>query len=202
MNGHLNSFGLKPNRAMQVFTYGSMTRNLTRDEAVALGGRDQRGITPADPMGTTVRRITNSDDTRIVMRNRFTFDPSMEVSDARITAVARHHEKAFGARFPMLAKVDMQYRSDCRLCLSRNSVNVVQGLEPGLYAACSRNGLGTVRGTLSGMLVAKLATNTASERLDRAFAMPEPDELLPSIITSVGANAFLKWQELKAGTEL
>lgn len=110
VNGHLNSFGLKPNRAMQVFTYGSMTRNLTRDEAVALGGRDQRGITPADPMGTTVRRITNSDDTRIVMRNTFTFDPSMEVSDARITAVARDHEKAFGARFPMLAKVDMQYR--------------------------------------------------------------------------------------------
>ncbi|GAB5447479.1 NAD(P)/FAD-dependent oxidoreductase [Gymnodinialimonas sp.] len=202
VNGHLNSFGFKANRLMHVFTYASMTRNLTSEEVEALGGRDQWSITPADPMGTTVRRITTGAETRIVVRNRFTYDPSMEVTDARINAVARDHDKAFRARFPMLAKTEMQYRWGGRLCLSRNNVNVVGELETGLYSACCQNGLGTVRGTLSGMLAAELATDTPSERLDRAIAMPDPQKLPPSLIAKTGVNAFLKWQELKAGQEL
>lgn len=202
VNGHLNSFGFKADQLMHVFTYASMTRSLTAAEADVLGGRDQWGITPADPMGTTVRRITTGGDTRIVIRNRFTYDPSMEVNDARIAAVAQDHDKAFRARFPMLAKVDMDYRWGGRLCLSRNNVSVIRELETGLYTACCQNGLGTVRGTLSGMMAAELATNTASERLARATAMPEPQKLPPSIITNIGANAFFKWQELKAGAEL
>ncbi|APX12311.1 NAD(P)/FAD-dependent oxidoreductase [Tateyamaria omphalii] len=202
VNGHLNSFGYLRNRLMHVFTYASMTRPLTARENAALGGQAVWGLTPADPMGTTVRRIPGPGGDRIIVRNRFTFDPAMQVSDRRIARVARDHDRAFRARFPMLPEVDMQYRWGGRLCLSRNNVSVVRALDDGLYAACCQNGLGTARGTLSGMLAAELATGTRSERLDRALAAPDPTRLPPTVLAKPAANAFLRWQERKAGAEL
>ena len=202
VNGHLNSFGFLPNHFMHVFTYASMTRALSSQEITQLGGKSIWGITPADPMGTTIRRIRSSEGDRIVVRNRFTYNPSMEVSDKRIKTVARDHDRAFQARFPMLANVSMQYRWGGRLCLSRNNVSVVKELEDGLYSACCQNGLGTTRGTLSGLLAAELATGTTSPRLDRALATPNPTKLLPQFLSKPGAAAFLKWQEMKAGAEL
>ena len=202
VNGHLNSFGYFKNRLMHVFTYASMTRALSTDESARLGGHPVWGLTPADPMGTTVRRINGSGGDRIIVRNRFTFDPSMEVSDRRILRVARDHDRAFRARFPMLRDVGMRYRWGGRLCLSRNNVNVVRELDNGLYSACCQNGLGTTRGTLSGMLAAELATGTQSDRLDRALVALDPTKLPPNILSKPGANAHLKWQEMKAGAEL
>ena len=202
VNGHLNSFGYKNGRLMHVFTYASMTRPLTNEENTALGGDEVWGLTPADPMGTTVRKIASPQGTRIVIRNRFTFDPSLEVSDARVARIGRDHDRAFRSRFPMLREVSMQYRWGGRLCLSRNNVNVVEELEPGLFAACCQNGLGTTRGTLGGILAAELATGTASARLDRALSVSEPSKLPPQPVASLGAAAILKWQEMKAGREL
>ena len=202
VNGHLNSFGYLKRQLMHVFTYASMTRALSANESALLGGQSVWGITPADPMGTTVRRIPSAEGDRIVVRNRFTFDPSMEVSDQRIRNVARDHDRAFHARFPMLQGIGMQYRWGGRLCLSRNNVSVVKELEQGMFAACCQNGLGTTRGTLSGLLAAELATGTKSERLDRMCQAADPTKLPPAIIAKTGASMLLKWQELKAGAEL
>lgn len=202
VNGHLNSFGFLKNQLMHVFTYASMTRVLTEQECASLGGQPIWGVTPADPMGTTVRRIKAADGYRIVVRNRFTYDPSLEVTDRRITSVGRDHDRSFRARFPMLGSVGMEHRWGGRLCLSRNNVSVVREMEPGLYSACCQNGLGTTRGTLSGILAAELATDTKSERLSRALAAQAPTKLPPPLFTKLGATAFLKWQEMKAGAEL
>lgn len=202
VNGHLNSFGYLPNRLMHVFTYASMTRRLTDDEVAKLGGRDIWGITPADPLGTTVRRISGIGGDRIIIRNRFTFDPSLEVSDARIGTVARTHDRAFAARFPMLQGVSMEYRWGGRLCLSRNNVQAVGELDDGLYSACCQNGLGTAKGTLAGGLAAELALGQTSPALKRALASDAPTRLPPSPIAQIGANAYLKWHELRAGREL
>lgn len=202
VNGHLNSFGFLKGRLMHVFTYASMTRPLSGDEMAALGGKREWGLTPADPMGTTLRRIRSRDGDRIIVRNRFTYDPSMEVDQYRIDSVAKVHERSFEARFPMLGRVDMQYRWGGRLCVSRNNVNVVREVEDGLFTACCQNGLGTTRGTLSGMLAAELATQTRSERLTRALANDAPTKLFPRPILEIGAKAVLRWQERKAGAEL
>jgi len=126
----------------------------------------------------------------------------MEVTALRVARVAKDHDRAFTARFPMLVGVDMQYRWGGRLCLSRNNVSVVREVDQGLYAACCQNGLGTTRGTLGGMLAAELATNTKSDRLDRMLAEAEPTRLPPRLITNFGAPAYLKFQEMKAGGEL
>ena len=202
VNGHLNSFGFLQGRLMHVFTYASMTRRLTQAECTALGGVAVWGVTPADPMGTTVRRISGTGGDRIVIRNRFTYDPTMEVSDQRIVHVGQDHDRAFAARFPMLAGVEMEYRWGGRLCLSRNSVQVVSELQPGLYSACVQNGLGTAKGTLAGMLAADLACGKSSAALDRALAADRPTRLPPQPLTRIGAAARLRWGEARAGREL
>jgi glycine/D-amino acid oxidase-like deaminating enzyme len=202
VNGHLQSFGHMTGRLMHVFTYASMTRVLNRQEISALGGAPVWGVTPADPMGTTVRRISGTGGDRIVVRNRFTFDPSMEVSAARIAAVARDHDRAFAARFPMLSGVGMDYRWGGRLCLSYNNTQVIGPLDDGLWSACCQNGLGTAKGTLAGLLAAEIATGHDSPASKRALAAPKPSKLPPSSIARIGATARMRWGEWKAGREL
>lgn len=202
VNGHLNSFGYLRGRFMHVFTYASMTRAISSEEAARLGGQPLWGLTPADPMGTTVRRISGIGGERIIIRNRFTFDPSMEVSDARITNVARDHDRAFAARFPMLAGMTMEYRWGGRLCVSRNNVQVIRELDHGLFSACCQNGLGTAKGTLAGGLAAELALGETSPALERALSAGLPRRLPPRPLARVGANMILKMQERRAGKEL
>lgn len=202
VNGHLNSFGFLPGRLMHVFTYASLTRALTPDEAVRLGGYPMWGLTPADPMGTTVRRISGTGGDRIIIRNRFTFDPSLEVNEARIIRVAQDHDRSFAARFPMLGSVTMDYRWGGRLCLSRNNVQVIGELDQNLYSACCQNGLGIAKGTLAGGLAAELALGKTSPALTRALTADEPIRLPPKPLARVGANVVLKLQEHRAGKEL
>lgn len=202
VNGHINSFGFAQGRLLHVFTYASMTQPLTADEIKRLGGARVWGVTPSDPMGTTVRRISGVGGDRLIIRNQFTCDRSMEVDDARLHRVGRDHDRAFAVRFPMLQGVDMACRWGGRLCLSRNDVSLVGELEPGLYSACVQNGLGTARGTLSGMLAAELAAGVSSARLSRALAQPQPTRLPPEPFAALGANASIRWQQMRAGREL
>ena len=202
VNGHLNSFGYMQGRLMHVFTYASMTRALNADEVARLGGHTIWGLTPADPMGTTVRRISGTGGDRIVIRNRFTFDPTMEVDARRIARVARDHDRAFAARFPQLNGVEMEHRWGGRLCLSRNGVQVIGELDEGLYSACCQNGLGTAKGTLAGGLAADLSMGITSPALERALAADAPTRLPPAPIAQIGANMHIRWAEMRAGKEL
>ena len=202
VNGHAESFGFFRRRLMHVFTYASMTRALTSEEATALGGKPEWGVTPSDPMGTTVRRICGTGGDRIVIRNRFTYDPSMEVTDRRIHNVAQDHDRSFEARFPVLAGVEMEYRWGGRLCLSRNGVSAFGPVEDGIYSACCQNGLGTAKGTFSGIAAADLACGNDTEFSSFAADADDPVLLPSEPLSWIGANAAIRWSEWKAGAEL
>ena len=202
VNGHLNSFGYAKSRLMHVFTYASMTRALTPQEIGKLGGNPIWGLTPADPVGTTVRRISGKGGDRLIIRNRFTFDPTLEVSPKRIAKIGHDHDASFLHRFPDLSNVTMEYRWGGRLCLSRNNVQIIQELEPGLFSACCQNGLGTAKGTFAGGLAADLALGRPSQALSRALAADAPARLPPAAIAKLGANLYLRWQERNARGEL
>jgi glycine/D-amino acid oxidase-like deaminating enzyme len=201
VNGHAQSFGYYDRQLMHVFTYASMTRALTPAEVRRLGGWTRWGATPADPMGTTVRRISGVGGDRIVVRNRFTYDPSMEVSAGRLQRVARDHDASFRARFPMLADVEMSYRWGGRLCLSWNGVPAFGEVEQGVFSACCQNGLGTAKGTLSGMAAAELATRSNAPLAQDLLTSDPPKTLPPEPIAWLGANATMRWREFKAGRE-
>ncbi|WMC11671.1 FAD-binding oxidoreductase [Oceanimonas pelagia] len=204
VNGHIQSFGFYPRQLLHVFTYASMTRALSAGEAARLGGTPDWGVLPADPMGTTVRRVSSlmGSGDRVTVRNRFTLNQSMEISERQLRDVFKAHDRAFAARFPMLDGVPMEHRWGGRLCLSWNSVPAFGELESRVYSAACQNGLGTVKGTLSGMLAVDLALNHRSELLDEFMSYEAPRRLPPEPFLSVGANLTMRWKEWLAGIEL
>ena len=202
VNGHLQSFGFFKRHLVHVFTYGSMTRELSSDEIKRLGGQPNWALTPADALGTTVRRVSDIGGDRIIIRNRATYDPSMQVSAKRINQVAQTHDESFRQRFPMLGEVDMQYRWGGRLCLARNGGTVFGEIADGIFSACCQNGLGTARGTIGGKLIAELASGQTSDLLSDQQAQELPNKLPPEPIAALGATAQLRWGEFRAGKEL
>ena len=202
VNGHAQSFGFFRQRLMHVFTYASMSEPLNAAQQRRLGGMPAWGITPADPMGSTVRRHRGEGGSRIVIRNRWTYDPAMEVSEGRVARFRRDHERAFRRRFPMLDDVAMTHSWGGRLCLSRNSVPAFGELEPGFFSACCQNGLGTAKGTLSGIGAVELATRSNSPIVQDLQSYDAPQLLPPTPIAKLGATIVLKWREWKAGAEI
>ena len=202
VNGHAESFGFFKNRLMHVFTYASMTEPLNEAQQKRLGGDLAWGITPSDPMGSTIRRHDGIGGNRIVVRNRWTFDPSMEVPEARIAAFGRDQDASFIKRFPQLDDVKMAYRWSGHLCLSRNSVPAFGEVENNWYSACCQNGLGTAKGTLAGIGAVDLATKANSPIVQDLLSYDAPTKLPPAPLAKIGANLVLKWREFKAGPEL
>lgn len=201
-NGHLESFGFKRNRLMHVFLYASMTEEMDHSTLKTLGGAARWGITPSDPMGTTMRRIDPAQGgNRIVTRTCGSFDPGMVPSGNALHRAAHVHRKKFAQRFPKLANLRQEYTWAGHLCLSANNVSVMQRLDDGLFAGCVQNGLGTTRGTLTGIGAAELACGHGSDITRHFGSAPEPTRLPPPPISTLGANAYLRWKEWSAGLE-
>lgn len=87
------------------------------------------------------------------------------------------------------------------MCLSWNNVPAFGTLAPGLVGAVCQNGLGTVKGTLSGMMAAELSCNTGSNMLGDFMDQPAPRKLPPALLTRIGATARIRWQEWRAGRD-
>jgi glycine/D-amino acid oxidase-like deaminating enzyme len=199
MNGQVESFGYFRRRLMHIFTFASMTRRLGPSEVKALGGDNSWGLIPADPMGSTIRRIPEE---RIVVRNTFTYNPEMRTSEQEIEGIGRVHDRSFGLRFPMLPGVSFEHRWGGHLCLSLNAAPAFGEIERGVYAACCCNGLGTVKGTLYGKLIADLAVGTGDPMIEAALTEPKPRKLYPEPLMTWGAKAKLWWMQKRAGREL
>ena len=201
-NGHLESFGYQRGRLMHVMLYASMSPELDADELRALGGASRWGVTPSDPMGTTMRRIdTGQGGNRIITRTCSHFRPNMEVSERGIRWATKVQQSKFDQRFPQLAGLKPEYSWAGHLCLSHNGVSVMGPLEDGVFSACVQNGLGTARGTMTGMGAAELASGVESAITRHFAAEDQPSKLPPEPFSTIGANAYLRWKGWRAGAE-
>ena len=201
VNGHLQSFGFLKNRLMHIFLYASMTRELSESEVRKLGGEPSWGAAPANPFGSSVRKICGTGGHRILVRNKFHFSSSLEASEHDIRKTVGGHDRSFQRRFPMLEDVEMEYRWGGRLCLSRNGVPVFGEIEKGLFAACCQNGLGASKGTLAGILAAEYACGYENPYIEDHINEAQPTRLPPEPFATIGATVYLNWQEWRAGLE-
>jgi glycine/D-amino acid oxidase-like deaminating enzyme len=202
VNGHLESFGMERGRLMQLFLFATMTPALSPDEVKALGGAPRWGITPSDPMGTTMRRIdTGQGGNRIVTRTCAVLRPGKAARKADVARAARVMQGKFEARFPQFKGMRMEHTWAGHLCLSLNGVSVMRQIAEGVFSGCVQNGLGTARGTLTGMGAAELACGQTSD-ITRYFGREtHPKRLPPQPFREWGANAVLRWKEYKARRE-
>ena len=202
VNGHLESFGFERNRLMQLFLYAVMTPELDKSALQKLGGTPRWGITPSDPMGTTMRRIdTGQGGNRIITRTCAVLKPDMRPSPKSLERAAAVMQHKFDQRFPQLAGLRMEHRWAGHLCLSLNSVAVMRELEDGVFSGCVQNGLGTARGTLTGIGAADLACGVDSEITRHFSSEARPKKLPPQPFRELGANLVLRWKEWRAARE-
>lgn len=185
-------------RMLPIYTFASMTRPLDACEATRLGGDPCWGLVPADPMGTTVRRLGNG---RICIRNSFRYRPSLKADAAVLRRVREIHQRSFQRRFPMLDGVEMTHTWGGALCLSRNGGAPFGELAPGLYSALCQNGLGLTRGTLAGKSIAELASGVDSDVLALLLKQPRPCRNPPEPWLGLGVRSTLAWKEWQAGIE-
>nr|WP_321250868.1 FAD-binding oxidoreductase [uncultured Ruegeria sp.] len=200
-NGHVESFGFYQRRLMHICLYASLSAPLTDAQIKTLGGQSRWSVTPADPMGTSVRRISGSYGDRILIRTCSSFHPSIETTNMRLRNAGWVHDRKFRERFPHLPYVKMEHRWAGMLCLSRNGAAAFGELDDGVYSACCQNGLGIARGTLQGMGIAELILQGGSDIAGHFLAQPELPRLPPEPFASLGANTYLMWKEWRSGKE-
>lgn len=202
VNGFLESFGVQRGRLMQLFLFAAMTPELDADAMANLGGHPRWGITPSDPMGTTMRRIdTPQGGNRIITRTFAVLRSGMSARTNDLKRAAQVMQKKFDNRFPRLAGLQMDYAWAGHLCLTRNAVAVLGEIEDGVFSGCVQNGLGTVRGTLTGIGAAELACGATSNITRHFTAEAPPKRLPPQPFRDIGANVLLRWKERRAGAE-
>ncbi|MEO0342670.1 MAG: FAD-binding oxidoreductase [Pseudomonadota bacterium] len=202
VNGHLDSFGFERGHLMQLFLFGMMTPDLDAETLKRLGGHTRWGVTPSDPMGTTMRRIDPAQGgNRIVTRTASVLRPGKRITRADLARAARKMQRKFNDRFPQLSGLTPEYTWSGHLCLSMNGVAVMRQLDDGLFAGCVQNGLGTARGTLTGIGAAELALGQTSAITRHFTAETAPKRLPPKPLQQLGANAFIRYKEWRARVE-
>ena len=198
-NGHIESFGIAPSRLLHLFTYASMTQQLSPEQFNTLGTEPSWGLIPAAPMGTTLRKLR---DRRILIRNQWTYNPNLESSARQLKRYEAQHDDCFKRRFPHFSEVAMEYRWSGPIALTLNSVPIFGEIERNVLAATGCLGLGTTKSTLMGLLIADKITGKDNPLIDHYDAHPEPSRLPPSVLSRIGIPSYLKWSHWRAGNDL
>lgn len=201
-NGHLESFGFARGRLMHIFLFATMTEELSPDVLRRMGGADNWGVTPSDPMGTTMRRIsTPQGGNRVITRTMARLRPEMAASPADLQKATQMMREKFDTRYPQLSDVRMAHAWAGHLCLAYNGTTIARRLDRDLYAACICNGLGTTRSTLAGIAAAEAALGQDSDITRYFAAQPMPQRLPPAPMAKIGANLVIRWKEWRASKE-
>lgn len=201
-NGHLASFGFSPRRLMQIFLFAAMSEPLDEETERRIGGQPEWGLTPADPMGTTVRRFVDCrGGARIVTRTCVDFRPGMDVPEQVMKRATHMMRKKLDDRFPQAKGLPHQFVWAGHLCLSMNGASVATEVDEGVHAACVQNGLGTTRGTLTGIAAAERILSAPSAVSEFFASAGEPSRLPPEPFTTLGARVYLRWKEWRARRE-
>lgn len=191
-------FGFLERKIIPIFTYGSLTRPLTKAEQESLGGQPFWGVIPADPFGTTVRRTV---DNRILVRNSFSFNADGRYKPGFTEKFRKDHRVSFERRFPMLTDVNFEHTWGGGLGMSRNGTSFFGELRKNVYGALGCNGLGTVRGTAMGTLLADWLAGKRHDLIDFLLQSPEPEFNPPEPLLTMGVNFTLRQGMASAGRE-
>ncbi len=197
--GYLTKFGFYPNSAIPLYTFASMTRQLTEAELTQVGDRPAYGLIPADSFGTTVRRTV---DNRLFLRNVYSYANDFKMTREEVMSTRRYQQLAFDRRWPELSKMGFEVSWGGMLTLAQNGGMVFGQLADNVYGAAFCNGTGVSRGTAFGKAVAELASGRTSPVIEILKKKARPSRAYPQLITSMGVRFVTGRRLKKAGREV
>jgi glycine/D-amino acid oxidase-like deaminating enzyme len=187
-NGYTPALGFLRRQVFPMCTFGSLTRALTAEELAALGGEREWGLVSEARLGSTVRRTR---DGRILIRNTALYARGLRITERTRAGVREIHRRAFLARFPALARVELEHTWAGVMGMSLNGVQFFGRIARGLFAAAGYNGVGVAMGTISGTLLADLVVGAESGLLADMQALPGPAWVPPEPLLGAGVRATL-----------
>ncbi|WP_288929117.1 FAD-binding oxidoreductase [uncultured Maritimibacter sp.] len=195
---YLTKSGFYDKTAIPVYTYASMTRQLTPAELAQVGASGPFGVIPAESFGTTMR-LTN--DNRLFLRNVYSYARGFRSGQSDVDYAKTHHEEAFRRRYPDLAPIGYENSWGGLLTMAENGGMVFGQLADRVYGAAFCNGTGVARGTGFGKALAELGLGHSSRSIDILNARTKPNRGYPAWLTEIGVRATTKWRFLRAGKE-
>ncbi|OXY83192.1 NAD(P)/FAD-dependent oxidoreductase [Oceanimonas doudoroffii] len=198
-NGFISYFGFFEGRNIQVYTYGSLTRPLTKPEQKEIGGQNTFGLIPADPFGTTVRRTV---DNRLFIRNIYKYAHNCQTSLSMIEKARARHQKSFDVRFSEISNIGFEHSWGGGCSLSMNGGTVFGEISERVYGAAFLNGTGVSRGAIYGKAIAELASGQSSKAISILSSRAKPGRSLPRVILEPGVNMNTSYRLLMAGKEV
>ncbi|WP_026068510.1 NAD(P)/FAD-dependent oxidoreductase [Halomonas smyrnensis] len=200
-NIYSQEFGFLRHRMLPVMTFASMTRALTDDEMALFSTAPHHfGLTPADHAGTTLRLTP---DRRLIIRNQYRFVPRYHDDLAERTRIRRGHRESFEARYPTLAHVPFAATWGGACGLSRNYTAFFGKVGDNAWMSGVHQSVGAARGTISGKLLAELATGQDSSQLADMLAVSgKPALNPPEPFLSLGVKTRMKQAAWASRSEL
>jgi glycine/D-amino acid oxidase-like deaminating enzyme len=200
-NIYSQEFGFLKHRMLPVMTFASMTRELTEAEMALFSAAPHHfGLTPADHAGTTVRLTP---DRRLIIRNQYRFVPRYHDNLAERTHIRQGHRDSFEARYPQLAHVPFAATWGGACGLSRNYTAFFGKVGDNAWMSGVHQSVGAARGTISGKLLAELATGQDSSQLADMLAVSgKPARNPPEPFLSLGVKTRMKHAAWASRAEL
>ena len=195
---YLTKCGFFPNTAIPVYTYGSMTRQLTAAELKQVGASGPFGVIPAESFGTTMRLTA---DNRVFLRNVYSYARNFRSTPEDITHCRKHHVVALHRRYPELAHIGYEHTWGGLLTMAENGGMVFGELADRVFGAAFCNGTGVARGTAFGKALAEFALGQKSRTIDILNRRPKPNRGYPAWMTEIGVRFTTAYRFFKAGKE-
>ncbi|TVU68806.1 NAD(P)/FAD-dependent oxidoreductase [Cobetia crustatorum] len=200
-NIYSQEFGFLKHRMLPVMTFASMTRELTDDEMRLFSTAPHHfGLTPADHAGTTVRLTP---DRRLIVRNQYQFVPRYHDDLAERMRIREGHRQSFLVRYPSLGHVPFAATWGGACGLSRNYTAFFGKVGDHAWMSGVHQSVGAARGTISGKLLAELATGQDSSQLsDMLMVSGKPALNPPEPFLSLGVKTRMKQAAWASRSEL
>jgi len=198
-SGYLTRFGFFDNRAIPLYTFASMTRQLTASELAQAGNQQAYGLIPANSFGTTVRRTV---DNRLFLRNVYAYADDFKTTTEDVMKARRQQQVAFDRRWPSLSSMGFEASWGGLLTLAQNGGMVFGELADGVYGAAFCNGTGVARGAAFGKAIGEMASGKSSPVIDILKSRATPSRPYPRLVTSLGVRIVTAMRFRQAGAEV
>jgi len=198
-NGFLKSLGIKSNYNFPLTLTASMTRKLTDREYESIGEPKEWGVLPVRPMGATIRMTK---DKRILIRNTAEVHSPFKMYKSELDKRSLNQKLGIKKRFPTLPEGIIETSWSGIVSRSRNSSQIFEKIDEGIFAAGCYNGSGIGVGTLFGEQIAFKASNINTKEILIIESKIEPSRIPPEPILSISVKIRLIYERFKALSEI
>jgi glycine/D-amino acid oxidase-like deaminating enzyme len=192
-NGFAKRLGFLKNRIFNVYTYAGITPELDDDELAAHGTDAEWGILPAARAGTTLRRTSGR---RFLVRSLQSYE-----TDRSGRQVDESLEELYRQRYPGLRSHKFEYVWGGALGLTMNSESCFGEIAENLYVSAGCNGVGIMKGTVHGKLLAEQIMGLDSDDIRDVRQMNAPTWIPPDPVLRWGVTLAMTQRTKHAGAE-